>query len=53
MVYHTYEIEFRNNNPDKGTETLLSLKSSILSDKFRNNNPDKGTETCLKSAFSR
>ena len=39
---------FRNNNPDKGTETV-SFTLSILDGrhKFRNNNPDKGTETFL------
>ena len=38
--------EFRNNNPDKGTETLsgaVRIINGFLS--FRNNNPDKGTET--------
>ena len=37
---------FRNNNPDKGTETknsdLMRKNDLVL---FRNNNPDKGTET--------
>ena len=38
-------ILFRNNNPDKGTETIdqyINLEKSV---EFRNNNPDKGTET--------
>ena len=43
---------FRNNNPDKGTETVkYSLNNIVLLDKFRNNNPDKGTETRLVSCF--
>ena len=39
-------IWFRNNNPDKGTETI-NLTSAIMLNNavFRNNNPDKGTET--------
>ena len=39
---------FRNNNPDKGTETLwkaIALPEPVNT--FRNNNPDKGTETPL------
>ena len=37
---------FRNNNPDKGTETVTCVaKAGGVSDSFRNNNPDKGTET--------
>ena len=38
---------FRNNNPDKGTETFFYKHTSMISSQssFRNNNPDKGTET--------
>ena len=36
---------FRNNNPDKGTETFLFQSGYIPFKWFRNNNPDKGTET--------
>ena len=40
---------FRNNNPDKGTETLDNDKVLANSaNMFRNNNPDKGTETVYK-----
>ena len=40
-------IEFRNNNPDKGTETQLysGVLTKYVEASFRNNNPDKGTET--------
>ena len=39
-------FEFRNNNPDKGTETGDGGKGGdIIFEVFRNNNPDKGTET--------
>ena len=36
---------FRNNNPDKGTETINLYLIIPYLYKFRNNNPDKGTET--------
>ena len=36
---------FRNNNPDKGTETYSTSYYSYFLPRFRNNNPDKGTET--------
>ena len=39
-----YQKEFRNNNPDKGTETEHDM-ADVLGNVFRNNNPDKGTET--------
>ena len=39
---------FRNDNPDKGTETTDSfVMSEFVQDGFRNDNPDKGTETFL------
>ena len=41
---------FRNNNPDKGTETAHRYGYSIALYLFRNNNPDKGTETMLPLA---
>ena len=43
---------FRNNNPDKGTETLSYFIIIISVLLFRNNNPDKGTETvtCVAKA---
>ena len=38
--------KFRNNNPDKGTETwILFAFLIVIFNPFRNNNPDKGTET--------
>ena len=40
--------KFRNNNPDKGTETIEIIEENIVKVKFRNNNPDKGTETFSK-----
>ena len=47
MINGGFESEFRNNNPDKGTETYRIPYSSYQAP-FRNNNPDKGTETlCL------
>ena len=36
---------FRNNNPDKGTETHFLHPYQLCELSFRNNNPDKGTET--------
>ena len=44
---------FRNNNPDKGTETIkeIYMDNLITVFKFRNNNPDKGTETELKDSI--
>ena len=36
---------FRNNNPDKGTETGEHKYEKETYKEFRNNNPDKGTET--------
>ena len=39
---------FRNNNPDKGTETMGELDFLFLIIMFRNNNPDKGTETLYR-----
>ena len=44
---YIYFTTFRNNNPDKGTETLLTIAYTFLYILFRNNNPDKGTETYL------
>ena len=41
------EFLFRNNNPDKGTETRTKQVFYCLRVLFRNNNPDKGTETYL------
>ena len=43
------KIGFRNNNPDKGTETYQMLLVRWDKIGFRNNNPDKGTETRLKT----
>ena len=39
---------FRNNNPDKGTETDDEKEETEEQSEFRNNNPDKGTETVSK-----
>ena len=45
-VNPTFWSMFRNNNPDKGTETDTGLDSiALMVLQFRNNNPDKGTET--------
>ena len=35
----------RNDNPDKGTETLLEVLCADVQVSIRNDNPDKGTET--------
>ena len=40
-----YPCGFRNDNPDKGTETDSELAKANLRRTFRNDNPDKGTET--------
>ena len=40
---------FRNNNPDKGTETPMASNLFFIVFSFRNNNPDKGTETHNKN----
>ena len=48
LVYSRFPAVFRNNNPDKGTETLIKGKDTAAWLKFRNNNPDKGTETIVK-----
>ena len=44
--------EFRNNNPDKGTETKWQSNLVTIQYLFRNNNPDKGTETRLWERLS-
>ena len=36
---------FRNNNPDKGTETVDDMDDDAFASAFRNNNPDERTET--------
>ena len=41
----TAPLSFRNNNPDKGTETWQGVRGCPSGNQFRNNNPDKGTET--------
>ena len=46
-----FNIWFRNNNPDKGTETRAGA-FYVEDNLFRNNNPDKGTETGLYFYFS-
>ena len=38
----------RNDNPDKGTETLMVYMVSTDYTVIRNDNPDKGTETATK-----
>ena len=44
---------FRNNNPDKGTETFGPHAIKIMDGfAFRNNNPDKGTETLKEVVFT-
>ena len=43
---------FRNNNPDKGTETELLVVHQVVVDSFRNNNPDKGTETFFNHNYT-
>ena len=40
----------RNDNPDKGTETVYLIYITKLFTAIRNDNPDKGTETIIKSA---
>ena len=38
-------VTIRNDNPDKGTETLPNPLSGTHKNMIRNDNPDKGTET--------
>ena len=35
----------RNDNPDKGTETISDIQNWSSFREIRNDNPDKGTET--------
>ena len=39
---YAMKTRFRNNNPDKGTETILLNANAATSIKFLKNNPDKG-----------
>ena len=41
------ESPIRNDNPDKGTETINLLKCQCQLLSIRNDNPDKGTETSV------
>ena len=47
-----YPPSFRNDNPDKGTETILASMLMFLKPSFRNDNPDKGTETSGKALLT-
>ena len=39
------QILIRNDNPDKGTETVMGSPIEAQEYMIRNDNPDKGTET--------
>ena len=43
--FHVGARNIRNDNPDKGTETLLLPVLLCFCSLIRNDNPDKGTET--------
>ena len=47
----SWAAKIRNDNPDKGTETVRPLKCQPFCIPIRNDNPDKGTETICTWSF--
>ena len=44
----TVQYKFTDDNPDKGTETIMEYYDAQIESAFTDDNPDKGTETSCK-----